>query len=68
MRSLREVQRAFSAAALFGDTVALADLGIVAGAPGPAARIAVYRNNVLGNYRHTARSLQTRRPEREQRG
>jgi hypothetical protein len=51
MRSLREVQRAFSAAALFGDTVALADLGIVAGGPGPAARIAVYRNNVLGNYR-----------------
>jgi hypothetical protein len=52
MRSLREVQRAFTAAALFGDNAALADLGIVAGAPGPAARIAVYRNNVLGNYRH----------------
>jgi hypothetical protein len=51
MRSLREVQRAFSAAALFGDTAALADLGVVAGAIGPAARIAVYRNNVLGNYR-----------------
>jgi hypothetical protein len=51
MRSLREVQRGFTAAALFGDTAALADLGIVAGALDAAARIAVYRNNVLGNYR-----------------
>jgi hypothetical protein len=51
MRSLREVQRAFTAAALFGDTAALADLGIVAGILGPEARIGVYRNNVLGNYR-----------------
>jgi hypothetical protein len=51
MRSLREVQRGFTAAALFGDTAALAELGIVAGKLGAAARIAVYRNNVLGNYR-----------------
>ncbi len=51
MRSLREVQRGFTAAALFGDTAALAGLGIVAGALGAAARIAIYRNNVLGNYR-----------------
>lgn len=52
MPSLREVQREFSAAVLFGDTAALASLGIVGGALDPAARIAVYRNNVLGNYRH----------------
>ena len=52
MRSLRETQREFTAAALFGDTAALSALGIVAGALDPAARIAVYRNNVFGNYRH----------------
>jgi len=52
MRSLREVQREFSAAILFGDTAALASLGIVGGALDPLARIAIYRNNVLGNYRH----------------
>lgn len=52
MRSLRERQRGFAAAALFGDTAALTALGIVAGGLDPAARIAVYRNNVLGNYRH----------------
>jgi len=52
MRSLRELQRGFIAAALFGDTAALSGLGIVAGALDPAARIAVYRNNVIGNYRH----------------
>jgi len=52
MRSLREVQRGFTAAVLFGDSAALADLGIVAGGLDPAARIGVYRNNVLGNYRH----------------
>ena len=51
MRSLRELQRGFSAAALLGDTAALADLGIVAGPLDATARIAVYRNNVLGNYR-----------------
>lgn len=51
MPSLREVQRAFTAATLFGDTAALAQLGIVAGQLAPAERIGVYRNNVLGNYR-----------------
>ena len=50
MRSLRELQRAFCAATLFGDSAALASLDIVGGALHPAARIAVYRNNVLGNY------------------
>jgi len=53
MRSLRELQRSFSAATLFGDEVALASLGIVAGRLDAGARIAVYRNNVLGNYRKT---------------
>lgn len=52
MPSLREVQRAFTAAALFGDPAAIAGLGIVAGTLGAAARIAIYRNNLLGNYRH----------------
>jgi hypothetical protein len=51
MPSLREVQRGFVAATVFGDTGALAGLGIVAGALEPAARIAIYRNNVLGNCR-----------------
>ena len=51
MPSLREVQRGFVAATLFGDNGALADLGIVSGALDPAARIAIYRNNALGNYR-----------------
>src|SRR6266536_505564 len=51
MPSLREVQRGFVAATVFGDSSALADLGIVAGTLDPAARIAVYRNNTLGNYR-----------------
>src|SRR5271156_2496289 len=51
MRSLRDIQRGFTAAALFDDTVALAELGIVAGGLDPAARIGVYRNNVFGNYR-----------------
>lgn len=51
MRSLREVQRGFTAAALFGETTAIADLAVVAGKLGAAARIAVYRNNLLGNYR-----------------
>jgi hypothetical protein len=51
MPSLREVQRGFVAATVFGDTGALAGLGIVAGALDPAARIAIYRNNALGNYR-----------------
>lgn len=51
MQSLREMQRSFSAAALFGDAGGLAELAIVAGTLDPSARIAVYRNNVLGNYR-----------------
>ena len=51
MPSLRELQRGFTAAALFGDMGALAEVGVVAGQLDPAARIAVYRNNVLGNYR-----------------
>jgi hypothetical protein len=51
MPSLREVQRGFVAATLFGDTGALAGIGIVAGALDPAARIAIYGNNVQGNYR-----------------
>ena len=53
MPSLREVQRGFAAATMLGDTGALAGLGIVAGALDPAARIAIYRNNALGNYRKT---------------
>lgn len=51
MPSLREVQHGFVAATLFGDSGALAGLDIVAGALDPKARIAIYRNNVLGNYR-----------------
>lgn len=51
MQSLRDLQRSFCAATLFGDPVALASLGIVGGRLDPKARIAVYRNNVLGNYR-----------------
>jgi hypothetical protein len=51
MPSLREVQRGFTAAALFGDTAAIVELGVVACGLDPAARIAVYRNNILGNYR-----------------
>ena len=51
MSSLRELQRGFSAATLFGDGAAIAGLAIVAGALDPQTRIAVYRNNILGNYR-----------------
>jgi hypothetical protein len=51
MRSLPELQRDFVAAALFGDEAALRTLGVVSGRLDPAARIAIYRNNVLGNYR-----------------
>ena len=51
MPSLHELQRAFSAAAVFGDTAAVASLGIVAGGLRPDARIDIYRDNVLGNYR-----------------
>jgi hypothetical protein len=52
MPSLSDVQRGFAAAVVFGDSAALASLGIVAGKLGAAGRIAVYRNNVLGNYRN----------------
>jgi hypothetical protein len=51
MPSLHDFQRAFSAAAVFEDTAAVASLGIVAGELEPEARIRIYRANVLGNYR-----------------
>jgi hypothetical protein len=51
MPSLHELQRAFSAAAIFGDAAAVASLGVVAGNMRPEARIDIYRANVLGNYR-----------------
>jgi len=51
MQSLHELQRAFSIATLFEDRVALASLGVAGGRLAPEARIAVYRNNVLCNYR-----------------
>jgi hypothetical protein len=51
MPSLREVQRGFAAATVFGDTAALAALGVLASGLDPLARIGIYRNNVLGNYR-----------------
>jgi hypothetical protein len=51
MPSLVEIQRGMAAATLYGDAAALAGLGIVAGTIGPAARVAIYRNNVFGNYR-----------------
>jgi len=51
MPSLRELQRGFSAATLFGDGPAAAGLAIVAGGLDPQTRLAIYRNNILGNYR-----------------
>jgi len=51
MPSLLELQRNFSTATLFGDSAALAALPIVGGDLDASARIGVYRNNVLGNYR-----------------
>ena len=51
MLSLRELQRGFSAATLFGDGAAVATLAIVAGNLDPQTRIAIYRGNILGNYR-----------------
>ena len=51
MPSLLELQRAFSAATLFGDPAAIASLPIVGGRLDGDSRIGVYRNNVLGNYR-----------------
>jgi hypothetical protein len=51
MPSLREVQRGFTAATVFGDFAAVAMLGIVGGDLDAVARLGIYRNNVLGNYR-----------------
>jgi hypothetical protein len=51
MPSLRELQRGFAAATVFGDEASIAPLGIVAAELSPSARIGIYRNNVLGNYR-----------------
>ena len=51
MPSLSELQRGFAAGAIFGDGAAIARLGIVSAGIDPASRIAIYRNNVLGNYR-----------------
>jgi hypothetical protein len=51
MPSLREVQRSFAAASIFGDLAAVAMLGIVGGGLDAVARIGIYRNNVLSNYR-----------------
>src|ERR1700693_1571467 len=51
MQSLLELQRNFCAATLFGDESALRTLRIVPGALDAKRRIAVYRNNVFGNYR-----------------
>jgi hypothetical protein len=51
MPSLRELQRGFSAATLFGDGAAVARISIVAGDLDPQTRIAIYRDNILGNYR-----------------
>jgi hypothetical protein len=51
MPSLRELQRGFAAAIIFGDRSAMAGLGVMGGALDAGARLAIYRNNVLGNYR-----------------
>jgi len=51
MPSLRELQRGFVAATVFGDAASIASLGIVAAEPSPAVRLGIYRDNVLGNYR-----------------
>lgn len=51
MPSLRELQRGFVAATVFGDEASIGSLGIVAAELSPIARIDIYRNNVLGNYR-----------------
>jgi hypothetical protein len=51
MPSLRDLQRGFAAATVFGDEASIAGLGIVAAELGPTARIDIYRNNILGNYR-----------------
>ncbi|TMH03123.1 MAG: DUF2063 domain-containing protein [Betaproteobacteria bacterium] len=49
MPSLHELQRQFSAATIFQDPAAAASLGVVAGSLSPAARLGVYRNNILGH-------------------
>jgi hypothetical protein len=51
MPSLRELQRGFAAATIFGDSTALASLRIVDGGLSASARIAIYRNNLLANFR-----------------
>lgn len=51
MPSLHELQRRFSAAAIFGDPAAAISIGVVGGSLSPAERLGVYRNNILGNYR-----------------
>ena len=51
MPSLSELQRGFAAAAIFGDRSAIRRLGIVGGKLDAGARMAIYRNNVLANYR-----------------
>lgn len=51
MPSLHELQRGFVAATVLGDEASIASLGIVAAELSPIARIDIYRNNVLGNYR-----------------
>ena len=45
------MQRGVAAATISGDRAAIAGLGIVAGTMSAAARVAIYRNNVFGNYR-----------------
>jgi len=49
--ALRDLQRGLVAATLFGDDAALARLGIATGPMDARSRVAVYRNNVFGNYR-----------------
>lgn len=51
MPLLHDMQRAFSTATIFDDAAAAASLGIVARRLDPAARIDIYRSNVLGNFR-----------------
>jgi hypothetical protein len=51
MPTLSELQRGFAVATIFNDSTALAGLGVVDGGLDGAARIAIYRNNVLANYR-----------------
>jgi hypothetical protein len=51
MPSLRELQRGFAAAVIFGDRSAIPRLGIVGSKLDARGRMAIYRNNVLANYR-----------------